>query len=555
MAATKVKDTTPPITPNLVIANAKSMVDIVTLTTSLGTLNIRFDSALAPITSANFFKYVDTGFYTNTLFHRVIPGFMAQGGGLTTGLVVKVPTFAAINLETNKGLSNMRGSIAMARTNDPNSATSQFFFNFDDNTFLDYSNPSNPGYAVFGQVLSGMAVVDRMANQATIQVQGYMDVPKNDITILSASRNDASLSRTGLVSVAGLEAGAKWKYSLNDGSTWLNGKGSSFALPEGTYLAGSLKVSQTDKAGNASLTAGVINTTLIVDKTAPALSAYEFGLVTAAGAAPFEDLTLNFTEGVLLNAGQITLRSSAGKVLETFNISKTDKPVYSFTLTTSKQLENGADFKLAISAGTITDVAGNAMTTKTPVNINTDTITTSLAYFSLENNNSPNLSYIGRENFTGIGNAAANTITGSAGNDSLYGMEGNDILIGGAGSDLLYGFSGNDTLTGGAGVDYFVLITPTDQGVDLFTDFVPGEDKIAFIGKYFPTLPTTITAADFLAGVGKTKPDAGQHLIYNSKSGDLYFDVDGLASTPSIKIAVVGKVTHPPLTYNDFIVG
>jgi len=155
----------------------------VTLFTSKGTVVLELDPTTAPISSNNFLGYVSKGFYSNTLFHRVISGFMIQGGGYTTGLLKKTGQSAAIELESNKGLSNARGTLAMARTNEPNSATSEFFINVIDNTFLDYKNAASPGYAVFGKVVQGMDVVDAIVAQPTGVLNGFADVPLTDITI------------------------------------------------------------------------------------------------------------------------------------------------------------------------------------------------------------------------------------------------------------------------------------------------------------------------------------------------------------------------------------
>jgi cyclophilin family peptidyl-prolyl cis-trans isomerase len=158
----------------------------VALNTSLGRITLELDPAKAPITVQNFLNYVRQGYYQNTLFHRVIPGFVVQGGGYTAGLVKKPGQTPAIELESNKGLSNLRGTLAMARTNVPNSATSEFFINLVDNTTLDYRNSSNPGYAVFGRVTDGLAIADTMASQSTGTVNGFADVPTQDIVITSA---------------------------------------------------------------------------------------------------------------------------------------------------------------------------------------------------------------------------------------------------------------------------------------------------------------------------------------------------------------------------------
>lgn len=136
-----------------------------------------------PLTVNNFLSYVNSGYYAKTLFHRVITGFVVQGGGLTTGLVPKTGERAPIALETNKGLSNLRGTVAMARNTAPNSATNQFFINVVDNTALDYQDESNPGYAVFGKVTSDMSVIDTIAAVPTGPNGLFSDVPLTDVVI------------------------------------------------------------------------------------------------------------------------------------------------------------------------------------------------------------------------------------------------------------------------------------------------------------------------------------------------------------------------------------
>jgi cyclophilin family peptidyl-prolyl cis-trans isomerase len=158
----------------------------VSIITNKGSFTLELDLATAPISVKNFLSYVRGGYYSNTLFHRVIPGFVAQAGGYTTGLVRKPGQLDAIELESNKGLSNARATVAMARTNVFNSATSEFYVNLLDNTFLDYKNAANPGYAVFGTVVQGMEVVDAIAAVTTGVFNGSTDVPLTDITITIA---------------------------------------------------------------------------------------------------------------------------------------------------------------------------------------------------------------------------------------------------------------------------------------------------------------------------------------------------------------------------------
>lgn len=157
-------------------------------TTSLGTVVFELDPAKAPISVNNFLKYVSSGFYTGTIFHRVIPNFVVQAGGFTTGLTQMTPTYAPITLESNNGLSNLTGTLAMARTSDANSATSQFYVNLVDNTSLDYASSANPGYAVFGKVTTGIGVINAIGAVPTGVKNGMTDVPTSEVTITSMVR-------------------------------------------------------------------------------------------------------------------------------------------------------------------------------------------------------------------------------------------------------------------------------------------------------------------------------------------------------------------------------
>jgi peptidyl-prolyl cis-trans isomerase B (cyclophilin B) len=160
---------------------------IIRLTTTKGDIDIALNEAAAPKTCANFVKYVREGFYNGTIFHRVIPRFMIQGGGLEPGLKQK-KTRAPIENEATNGLKNNKYTIAMARTNDPHSATSQFFINVADNTFLNHTGPSGQGwgYAVFGEVVKGKSVVDAISIASTGNRNFYSDVPLEDIVIEKA---------------------------------------------------------------------------------------------------------------------------------------------------------------------------------------------------------------------------------------------------------------------------------------------------------------------------------------------------------------------------------
>jgi cyclophilin family peptidyl-prolyl cis-trans isomerase len=155
--------------------------------TSKGTFTVQLFDKQAPITVENFLKYAEDGFFEGTTFHRVIPGFMVQGGGLDENMKAKSGQRAAIKNEAENGLKNKRGTLAMARTNDVNSATSQFFVNLVDNDFLN-NKPGNFGYCVFGRVESGMDVIDAMAEVKTGSRAGHQDVPTETISIESVRR-------------------------------------------------------------------------------------------------------------------------------------------------------------------------------------------------------------------------------------------------------------------------------------------------------------------------------------------------------------------------------
>ncbi|WP_303783356.1 peptidylprolyl isomerase [Azovibrio restrictus] len=160
---------------------------MVKLQTNLGTITLKLDAEKAPVTVKNFLQYVAEGHYDNTIFHRVINGFMIQGGGFEPGMKQK-ETRAAIENEAANGLKNKRGTIAMARTNDPHSATAQFFINVTDNDFLDFKAPSGNGwgYCVFGEVVEGMDVVDKIKSVKTGNKGFHQDVPVEDVIIEKA---------------------------------------------------------------------------------------------------------------------------------------------------------------------------------------------------------------------------------------------------------------------------------------------------------------------------------------------------------------------------------
>jgi cyclophilin family peptidyl-prolyl cis-trans isomerase len=180
----RVADPTPPAAPQ---------GPVVALVTSLGEIRIALRPDKAPLTVENFLKYVKSGHYNGTIFHRVMPNFMIQGGGMDAKMQEK-PTRPPIRNEAKNGLRNSRGTVAMARTNDPNSATSQFFINVKDNHSLDFGI-RGAGYAVFGEVIEGMDVVDRIVAVRTGTRGGHQDVPETPILIKSARVVSAGVAK------------------------------------------------------------------------------------------------------------------------------------------------------------------------------------------------------------------------------------------------------------------------------------------------------------------------------------------------------------------------
>tara|TARA_Y100000816_G_scaffold240733_1_gene187379 strand:+ start:233 stop:826 length:594 start_codon:yes stop_codon:yes gene_type:complete len=170
------------------LLNKEEAMPKVKITTSYGEIVIELDKENAPITTENFLSYVESGFYNETIFHRVISGFMIQGGGHLADMTPKDEKLDPIQNEANNGLKNNRGTIAMARTANPHSASSQFFINHADNAFLNFRTnqvDEGWGYAVFGQVIEGMEVVDKIAAVETSSMGPYQDVPVEVITVLN----------------------------------------------------------------------------------------------------------------------------------------------------------------------------------------------------------------------------------------------------------------------------------------------------------------------------------------------------------------------------------
>lgn len=169
---------------NVISAGAATDNPVVLMKTSMGNVKIELFPKEAPLTVKNFLSYVKDGFYTGAIFHRVIPGFMIQGGGFTSDMKLK-STGKPVKNEAGNGLKNARGTIAMARTADPDSATSQFFINVVNNDGLNRPMPDGYGYTVFGKVIEGMEVVDRIASVKTGTMMYFQDVPRTPVVIMS----------------------------------------------------------------------------------------------------------------------------------------------------------------------------------------------------------------------------------------------------------------------------------------------------------------------------------------------------------------------------------
>ena len=172
------------IATSLILASGSLFANtLVDMKTSMGTIEIELYDDQAPISAKNFENYVKSNFYSGTIFHRVIPGFMIQGGGMDVNMIEKTTKAPIVN-EASNGLKNNRGTLAMARTSDPNSATSQFFINVADNNFLNRS-AMDAGYAVFGKVTKGMDIVDKIVKVPTVNYGMHQNVPKQPIKIIS----------------------------------------------------------------------------------------------------------------------------------------------------------------------------------------------------------------------------------------------------------------------------------------------------------------------------------------------------------------------------------
>jgi cyclophilin family peptidyl-prolyl cis-trans isomerase len=560
--ASQAIDTVAPVAPKLVTSSAFNfLVDPqVTLQTSLGTVVLELNPEQAPISVANMLAYVDSGFYDNTLFHRVIPGFMVQGGGLTAGLVSKTPTYGAITLESNNGLSNLRGTIAMARTNAADSATTQFFINQVDNTFLNYSSAATPGYAVFGRVVSGLPVIDIIAQVATTSAGPYANVPVSNVTITSIRQTLAGSSSVdaGTLAVSGLEAGAQWSYSLDSGSTWSVGTGSSLIVPGGIYAANAIQIRQTDAAGNISASTGKLTSALVVNNDILTAGAGNETLAGGAGDDRYIVSARTNTVTEFANEGNDTVQSplswTLGAHLENLELTGSKKLSGSGnslnnTLTGNDAANvldggSGADILIGGAGGdtyivdNLGDVVQETGTEATEIDTVRATVNWTLG------DNLENLTLLGTKSLNGTGNNLHNSLTGNG---------AANVLNGGNGNDTLNGLSGNDTLTGGAGADTFAFTTPLNavRNVDTITDFISGMDKIQLSSAIFRELGFSGSpSSDAFFHTGNSAHDADDRVLYDQTNGALYYDADGTGALAAVRFAVLGGM--PAIQYLDF---
>lgn len=486
-------DSKAPVAPKLVTDEGfTSLINPqVTFTTTLGTYVLELYPDAAPVTVANMLAYVNTDFYDGTLIHRVEQNFVIQGGGYNTGLAYKTPTYGPIVLESDNGLSNLRGTVAMARTSVADSATSQFFVNLADNTFLNHASSASPGYAVFGSVVSGMNVIDSMAQQPALLISG-MHVPITEIVITAASQTLAGSARSnsGTFSVSGLEANATWEYSLDGGTQWHSGSGSSLAVPDGSYASNAILLRQTDAAGNLSLMNGLFGSSLLVDTSAP--TATTFSPADATDRVFLRtDIDITFSEAIQRGNGEIILKTTGGTVVETFAVATSDRVSITagvLSIDPTNDLASGTEYLIEIPAGALTDLAGN--------------------------------DYAGLIGYTFTTVETAEAVTGSGDDDTLQLSSGDDVVDGLAGTDAatytqreaayqITSNTGTRTVDGPEGADKFMDVERL-----AFSDVSLAFDVDDNAGQVYRLYQAAFARTPDLPGLGGwiTAMDSGQSL-------------------------------------------
>ena len=367
--------TSPPAAPK--IESSRSFTFTVSpqvkFNTTLGEFTVQLFPQAAPIAVANFLAYVNQDYYNGTLFHRVISGFMVQGGGLTANLLPKSAWYPAIELESDNGLKNLLGTMAMARTSVPDSATTEFFINTEDNSFLDYSLERRiDGYAVFGAVTANFSVVESIEAVETrtisyVNANGVVvfqreNVPVSNVLITDASQilMGSAVSNDGVLRLSGLDVTGGWSYSFDAGMTWFAGAGASIDLPEGLYEAGDIRARQTTADGEVSSVDGLFTYRLIVDETAPTLI-QSGGLNGVRNLLIDSNLQLTFSEAIQRGDGDIVLSTVDGVTIARFTPDSPSVVTSGETLIIDPpaNLDHGASYRLLFEPDAIRDAAGN----------------------------------------------------------------------------------------------------------------------------------------------------------------------------------------------------
>jgi peptidyl-prolyl cis-trans isomerase A (cyclophilin A) len=374
-------DTVAPVAPLLVPGTAVRYVQTpqLTLQTSLGAVLIELNPEKAPVTVATVLANANSGFYDSTLFHRVVPGVAVQAGALSGTLAYKAPTYSTIPLESNNSLTHQVGSVAMLQASSTSSDGAQFFVDVAANPAFNYASAAAPGYAVFGQVLSGMGVINSMA-QLPLSTNG---VPLSPVTLttLQQSQAGSAITRVGSFTLSALTSSTAWSYSLDAGGNWINGSGSNLALPDGSYAANAIQVRQVDSADNLS-PVGKFSSALVVDSIAPTVSSFN-PLDEATGVPTASNLALTFSETIDLGTGNITLKTAAGAVVESFDATSSTRLSLSgrtLSIDPTLALAPSTGYTLTLDAGTLKDLAGNPFAGSNSYNFNTAVAPNVLAY-------------------------------------------------------------------------------------------------------------------------------------------------------------------------------
>ena len=471
---------------------------VVTLDTSLGVISMELYADVVPNTVNNFLSYSHAGLYEGTIFHRVIAKFVIQAGGYlrTSSGYTAVPTADPIALESNAGLSNLRGTVAMARTSVPDSATSQFYINVVDNAAgLDYKNAAEPGYAVFGKVISGLNVVDKIRN-----VKVSNTIPVTDVIVTSArstqffngKRADFSITLNtddsfSVTALAGQSAPQSLKFidriEFTDRSVSL---GSAYAGIHDTQdLILLAKVSGSSLVGRAG------NDWLIGKEGADTLSGSS-GNDTLDGGAGVDMLEGGKGNDLyIIDAPDDVIRESPGGGIDTVRIAAT--AISGFT-----EYSLPAHFEHLV--------------------LSEDDRLTGFRTLS--------------------GNSQANSITGNSADNLIDGKGGKDTLTGGGGSDT-----------------FFLSVMPVAaKHVLSITDFNPAQDHIALSVAAYPAFAgsTMISPARFIASTKPVARSPNENLLYDTDSGKLFVDADGSGKKAPMLVATLTGL--PELSASDFVI-